>query len=71
MLSVSMMVDRKGSPKPLTILPRMPSVWLDDDSQSECFGCGGVFGMIRRKHHCRSCGRLFCGLCLTSGLIPQ
>ena len=70
MLSVSMMVDRKGSPKPLHILPRMPCVWLDDDSQVSCFGCSGVFNVLRRKHHCRSCGRLFCRFCVKCGMIP-
>jgi len=70
MLSVSMLVDRKGSPKPLHILPRMPCVWLDDDSQISCFSCSCVFNILRRKHHCRSCGRLFCRFCVKYGMIP-
>lgn len=26
--------------------------------------CGAAFGMFRRKHHCRGCGRIFCSDCL-------
>ena len=70
MLSVSMMVDRKRSPKPWKILPRLPSAWLDDSRSDVCFDCGSVFGLMLRKHHCRSCGRLFCRFCLKKGLIP-
>lgn len=70
MLSVSMMVDRKRSPKPWKILPRLPSSWLDDSRSDACFDCGSVFGLMLRKHHCRSCGRLFCRFCLKKGLIP-
>jgi hypothetical protein len=28
-----------------------------------CTGCGGAYTLIRRRHHCRSCGGVFCGKC--------
>ena len=26
-------------------------------------GCGATFSLVRRRHHCRSCGRVFCAKC--------
>eukprot|EP00055_Hartaetosiga_balthica_P018599 m.134865 g.134865 ORF g.134865 m.134865 type:complete len:333 (+) comp9760_c0_seq1:117-1115(+) len=30
---------------------------------TECRGCHRGFTMTRRRHHCRACGRIFCGTC--------
>eukprot|EP00043_Microstomoeca_roanoka_P000540 m.28037 g.28037 ORF g.28037 m.28037 type:complete len:321 (+) comp10368_c0_seq1:597-1559(+) len=38
-----------------------PPVW--EEHAKECNGCGKAFSMTRRKHHCRACGRTFCGTC--------
>jgi hypothetical protein len=41
--------------------------WEPDAAVTACPGqvCGGkAFGMIRRKHHCRNCGRIYCKDCL-------
>ena len=37
--------------------------WLLDSERSACMHCGTQFGIMRRKHHCRSCGNLYCGRC--------
>eukprot|EP01083_Nonionella_stella_P213854 770976_1 len=37
--------------------------WLPDDATKNCAGCNKGFTFSRRKHHCRACGRLFCGDC--------
>lgn len=37
--------------------------WLPDDAVKKCVGCKKSFTFSRRKHHCRACGRLFCGDC--------
>jgi hypothetical protein len=36
---------------------------VDDRIVTHCFKCGVAFGLFVRKHHCRSCGRIFCYNC--------
>ncbi len=43
--------------------------WIDSSSVVSCYRCGVVFSMFVRKHHCRFCGRVFCGSC-TSQKMP-
>jgi tetratricopeptide (TPR) repeat protein len=38
------------------------TVWQPDDSSKQCHHCGSELGFTNR-HHCRCCGRLFCGNC--------
>ena len=45
-----------------TDTPR-PTLWIPDHAASSCMGCSTQFWFGRRKHHCRSCGRLFCSEC--------
>merc|ERR1719334_2776885 len=40
-----------------------PTLWVPDHAASQCMGCHTQFWFGRRKHHCRSCGRLFCSEC--------
>jgi hypothetical protein len=37
--------------------------WVPDDRVSACGGCAQPFSVSRRKHHCRSCGGVFCDDC--------
>jgi len=37
--------------------------WTPDIQATECNKCHIVFSVIRRKHHCRSCGKVFCNNC--------
>eukprot|EP00051_Salpingoeca_urceolata_P004581 m.66112 g.66112 ORF g.66112 m.66112 type:complete len:929 (+) comp13712_c0_seq3:150-2936(+) len=34
-----------------------------DDATTHCSGCGSEFSQLRRKHHCRTCGKVFCHDC--------
>ena len=36
------------------------SKWHDDEL---CYGCRSEFGVLKRKHHCRSCMHAFCAQC--------
>jgi myotubularin-related protein 3/4 len=38
-------------------------LWVPDHAVSRCQGCQIEFWLGRRKHHCRSCGNIFCADC--------
>lgn len=38
-------------------------VWVPDSDAKACNDCGLGFTVVRRRHHCRACGRVFCGDC--------
>jgi hypothetical protein len=38
-------------------------VWIDDTKRDTCFNCRAAFSIANRRHHCRSCGELFCKKC--------
>ncbi|XP_075276504.1 lateral signaling target protein 2 homolog isoform X3 [Opisthocomus hoazin] len=40
-----------------------PPDWVPDEVCSYCTACKAPFTVIRRKHHCRSCGKIFCSRC--------
>jgi hypothetical protein len=37
--------------------------FVADDERTYCQGCNLIFNVGRRKHHCRSCGDIFCVAC--------
>ena len=37
--------------------------WILDRDCQICFSCHEDFSVVRRKHHCRACGGVFCGTC--------
>lgn len=37
--------------------------WVEDAEAVKCMQCTAVFTTIRRRHHCRNCGGIFCGAC--------
>lgn len=37
--------------------------WDSDDSRNDCTRCNAQFTFFKRRHHCRSCGHLYCGDC--------
>ncbi|XP_077543315.1 RUN and FYVE domain-containing protein 2-like isoform X4 [Haemaphysalis longicornis] len=39
------------------------AVWTSDKDASSCRRCNKPFSVARRKHHCRSCGEIFCNAC--------
>ncbi|XP_039963755.1 protein RUFY3 isoform X2 [Bactrocera tryoni] len=38
-------------------------IWAPDSIATHCTACKKEFGLTRRKHHCRSCGDIFCNTC--------
>ncbi|ESQ48550.1 hypothetical protein EUTSA_v10019882mg [Eutrema salsugineum] len=43
--------------------------WMPDQSCRVCYECDSQFTLINRRHHCRLCGRVFCGKC-TANSVP-
>ncbi|KAH3684283.1 hypothetical protein WICPIJ_004758 [Wickerhamomyces pijperi] len=42
--------------------------WLPNHHRLSCNGanCDTVFGLVKRRHHCRKCGDIFCSNCISS-----
>lgn len=38
-------------------------MWQEDHIAKACNYCGNEFGLLRRRHHCRACGFVFCATC--------
>lgn len=40
--------------------PRLqePPPWVPDQQAPRCMACGASFTMVRRRHHCRNCGKV-------------
>jgi len=41
-------------------------VWTPDAAATHCMTCGHEFSVLRRRHHCRSCGKVLCAGCSES-----
>ena len=39
------------------------STWQPDSEATCCTKCGEKFTLLRRRHHCRLCGGIFCNSC--------
>uniref|UniRef100_A0A2K6T8J9 Lateral signaling target protein 2 homolog n=1 Tax=Saimiri boliviensis boliviensis TaxID=39432 RepID=A0A2K6T8J9_SAIBB len=49
-----------------------PPEWVPDEACGFCTACKAPFTVIRRKHHCRSCGKIFCSRCSShSAPLPR
>lgn len=52
------------------LLPR--PCWVNDTDVSHCTECNTCFGPLRRRHHCRHCGHIFCHECSSKSVpLPQ
>ena len=52
---------------PLEVLT--PPPWIPDEHAPECMSCQCSFTVVRRRHHCRNCGKVFCGRC-SANTVP-
>ncbi|NXI38241.1 ZFY16 protein, partial [Galbula dea] len=47
---------------PATLSWKQP-LWVPDSEAPNCMNCQVKFTFTRRRHHCRACGKVFCGGC--------
>lgn len=71
-ISYSVFVDQDTNAEALChTIPRRVYKWVPDESVTNCYHCNRVFRFLIRKHHCRFCGKIFCGYCTVSDVyIP-
>ncbi|XP_054994356.1 zinc finger FYVE domain-containing protein 16 [Sorex araneus] len=46
----------------LVLGQKQPS-WVPDSEAPNCMNCQVKFTFTKRRHHCRACGKVFCGVC--------
>ncbi|KAI4460745.1 early endosome antigen 1 [Holotrichia oblita] len=46
-----------------------PPIWIPDVEAPKCMSCGSNFTVVKRRHHCRNCGKVFCSRC-SSNNVP-
>ncbi|XP_056642772.1 lateral signaling target protein 2 homolog [Diorhabda sublineata] len=46
-----------------------PPIWIPDVEAPKCMSCGVNFTVVKRRHHCRNCGKVFCARC-SSNSVP-
>ncbi len=61
---VSRQIDRaSGGHRGAIFVDYEKQHWMPDNICKQCYSCEAPFTLIRRKHHCRLCGMIFCSVC--------
>lgn len=47
----------------MSLVGHVAPFWIPDEDAPNCQECGLKFTVIRRRHHCRACGRVLCAPC--------
>jgi hypothetical protein len=45
--------------------------WIDSSKVKQCKKCNSNFTLTKRKHHCRSCGQVFCKKCSSYEIVVK
>ncbi|XP_051176882.1 zinc finger FYVE domain-containing protein 9 isoform X3 [Leptopilina boulardi] len=45
------------------VLGKQPPFWIPDAEAPNCMLCDVKFNVIKRRHHCRACGKVLCSKC--------
>ncbi|KAL7640897.1 UNVERIFIED_CONTAM: hypothetical protein RMT77_008034 [Armadillidium vulgare] len=43
--------------------------WMKDNQTPCCLNCEANFDFVRRRHHCRRCGKIFCNNCCKKRMV--
>lgn len=46
-----------------TVLGKQPPFWIPDSDAPSCMLCDVKFTVLKRRHHCRACGKVLCNKC--------
>lgn len=47
----------------IKILGKEPPFWIPDSDAPSCMLCDVKFTVLKRRHHCRACGKVLCNKC--------
>lgn len=47
-------------------IDELNTVWMEDSAVVKCCNCSKKFSLLRRRHHCRACGLIFCETCVNN-----
>ncbi|XP_076669961.1 smad anchor for receptor activation isoform X3 [Andrena cerasifolii] len=50
-------------PESNSILGKQPPFWVPDSDAPSCMLCDVKFTVLKRRHHCRACGKVLCNKC--------
>lgn len=48
------------------LLGVLKPLWIPDEDAPICMNCSQRFTVLRRRHHCRACGRVLCSACCSN-----
>ncbi|XP_076648721.1 smad anchor for receptor activation isoform X4 [Halictus rubicundus] len=50
-------------PESNSVLGKQPPFWVPDSVAPSCMFCDVKFTVLKRRHHCRACGKVLCSKC--------
>jgi hypothetical protein len=59
----SLKIEPRETASTLKKSSTLAPLWIPDIAQNKCSLCQEKFTLLKRKHHCRKCGRLICSNC--------
>lgn len=51
-------VSENSSMESGTVLGKQPPFWVPDSDAPNCMLCDTKFTVVKRRHHCRACGKV-------------
>jgi hypothetical protein len=61
--AMNIISSRGTAVKVKTDTNQLAPIWLHDNMSTSCMMCRKTFTVVKRRHHCRKCGRLVCATC--------
>eukprot|EP00026_Physarum_polycephalum_P004634 Phypoly_transcript_04656.p1 GENE.Phypoly_transcript_04656~~Phypoly_transcript_04656.p1 ORF type:complete len:624 (+),score=80.36 Phypoly_transcript_04656:134-2005(+) len=61
--ALNIISSRGTAVKVKTDTNELAPIWLHDNMSNNCMICRKTFTVVKRRHHCRKCGRLVCASC--------